>query len=132
MMTYTTEAIQEFLARTSPFNQLSPAVLEKLSGQFQLLRYRMGQAILVREIMPTRISILYEGQARSLGYDPRTQMPVMLQLLKPGEILGWVGLVRGIPCETAMASIETTCLTLLAAKFLVLLEQEPVVLKRTG
>jgi len=124
-MNYTAPAIQEFLAATFPFSELAPAVLARVSEKFQLLRYRMGQVILARELMPTQISIICEGQARLLGHDPRTQSPVTLQLLKPGEILGWVSILRGVSCETAIASTEIICLTLPAAEFLTLLEQEP-------
>jgi len=119
-MTYTT-TIQEFLAGISPFDQLSSAALFKLSTQCQLLRYRMGQAILVREKMPAQVAILFEGQARLLGYEPRRPAPVTLKLLQPGEIIGWVGLVRGVPCETAIASTEAVCLTLNSNDFLALL-----------
>ncbi len=126
-MTYTTVAIQDFLAETSPFDQLSSTVRGQLSEKLQPLRYRMGQAILVRETMPTNVFILYEGQARLLGYPPHAQAPVTLQLLKPGEVLGWASLVRGVPCETAIASTETLCLTLTAADFFALLELEPLV-----
>jgi len=124
-MNYTAPAIQEFLAATFPFSELAPAVLARVSEKFQLLRYRMGQVILTREFMPTQIAIIFEGQARLLGHDPRTQSPVTLQLLKPGEVLGWVSILRGVPCETAIASTETICLTLPAAEFLTFLEQEP-------
>lgn len=117
--------IQEFLTDLPPFNQLPSVVLERLVKKFQFLRYRMGQAILVQETMPTQIAILYQGQARLLGYDPRSQTPVTLKLLEAGELLGWVSLLREIPCETATASTETICLTLSAADFLALLKQEP-------
>lgn len=124
-MTYTAPALQAFLAKVPPFDRLPSDVLSKLAGNSQLLRYRMGQAILVREKIPNQVAILYEGQARLLGYDPQNQLPETLKLFKPGEILGWVGLVRGIPCETAIASTETVCLTLPAQDFLVLLNQVP-------
>jgi ATP-binding cassette subfamily B protein len=123
-MTYTTVGISDFLAVTSPFDSLSPAARERLSAKLQPLRYRMGQAIVVRETMPAEIAILYEGQARLLGYAPGASAPVTLQLLKPGEVLGWVSLLREVACETAIASTEATCLTLGAADFLALLEQE--------
>ncbi len=122
-MTYTT-TLQEFLAGISPFDQLSSAALGKLSTQCQLLRYRMGQAIVVKERMPAQVAILFQGQARLLGYEPRRQAPITLKLLQPGEILGWVGLVRGVPCETAIASTEAVCLTLSAADFFTLLDSE--------
>jgi len=124
LMTYTKPAIYEFLATISPFNQLPRVELERLAEQFQPLRYRMGQAILVREKVPAQVVILYQGQARLLGYDPRAPQgtPVTLKLLEPGEVIGWAGLVRGIPCETAIASTEVVGLTLPASRFLALLQ----------
>ncbi|BAY46734.1 cyclic nucleotide-regulated ABC bacteriocin/lantibiotic exporter [Scytonema sp. HK-05] len=123
-MTYTA-SIQEFISELFPFNQLPTLELAKLIPKFEMLRYRMGQNILVRDQMPTQISIIYEGQARLLSYDPNTQMPETLQLVKNGEILGWTSLLRGIPCETVIASTETVCLTLNATEFLALLRNSP-------
>lgn len=123
-MSYTT-TIQEFLAGIYPFDRLSSTALSQLSTQCQLLRYRMGQAIVVREKFPDRIAILYQGQARLLGYEPHNNAPVTLKLLQPGEIIGWVGLVRGIPCETAIASTEAVCLHLSATDFLARVNSDP-------
>jgi subfamily B ATP-binding cassette protein HlyB/CyaB len=124
-MTYTKTTIQDFLADIVPFNQLDASTLTKLAGKSQLLRYRMGQPILVRDKMPSQISILYEGKARLLSYEQTTQKPVTLDLLKPGAILGWVSVIRGIPCETAIASTEAVCLTIPTGQFLALMAQEP-------
>jgi len=124
-MTYTKTTIQDFLADIVPFNQLDASTLNKLAQKSQLLRYRMGQPILVREKMPAQISILYEGKARLLGYEQTTQKPVTLDLLKPGAILGWISLMRGVPCETAIASTESVCLTIPTGQFLALMAQEP-------
>ncbi len=124
-MTYTKTTIQDFLADIVPFNQLEASTLTKLAQKSQLLRYRMGQPILMRDKMPSQISILYEGKARLLSYEQTTQKPVTLDLLKPGAILGWVSLIRGIPCETAIASTESVCLTIPSAQFLALMAQEP-------
>ncbi|ARV60083.1 type I secretion system permease/ATPase [Nostocales cyanobacterium HT-58-2] len=125
-MTYTA-SIQEFISELFPFNQLPSLELAKLISKFEMLRYRMGQSVLVREQMPAQISIIYEGQARLLSYDPNTQMPETLQLVKKGEILGWISLLRGSPCETVIASTETVCLTLPATEFLALLRNSPAV-----
>lgn len=86
-MTYTTSTIEEFLAEVTPFNQLSSALLTKLLAQAQLLRYRMGQPILMRDAMPAHVAVLYQGQARLLGYEPSQQIPVTLQRLEPSAIL---------------------------------------------
>ena len=124
-MLYTTTAIQEFLAHQEPFAQLPEQATEKLAQSLQPLRYRMGQVIVMREKMPAHLALLYEGQARRLGYDPRTQMPVTLELLKPGAVIGWVNLVRGIATETALASTEVVCLSCPESEFVRLLEEFP-------
>ncbi|MBF2029418.1 MAG: peptidase domain-containing ABC transporter [Oscillatoriales cyanobacterium C42_A2020_001] len=121
----TTGTTQEFLAGVAPFNQLSTDALTRLIASTQLLRYRMGQPILVKEKMPAQISVLFQGQARLLGYDPNNQLPVTLQRLESGAILGWVSLLRGVACETAIASTEAICITIPGTTFLKLLEQEP-------
>ncbi|WP_392529933.1 peptidase domain-containing ABC transporter [Nostoc sp. C117] len=131
-MIESTTTIQEFLASIYPFNQLSITSVEILAAKLEPLRYRMGQAILVRETLPARVAILYQGQARLLGYAPGASAPDTLQLLKPGEIIGWTSLLRGVPCETAIASVETLCLTLKASDFLSLLELEPIIANAFG
>lgn len=117
--------IPDFLAQTAPFNRLGADAIQKLSTKCQLLRYRTGQPIFEREKMPTQVAIIYQGQARLLGYDQRLQMPVSLKKMTVGEILGWVSLVRGIPCETAIASTETICVVIPAADFLDWVDSEP-------
>jgi ATP-binding cassette, subfamily B, bacterial HlyB/CyaB len=123
--TYTRDTIKSFLVNQTPFDQLSASALETLMAKLQPLRYRMGQALLVREKLPTQVIILYEGQARLLGYDPRTNIPVTLNILEPGTIVGGASLVRGIACETVTASTELIGFALSANDFLALLAQEP-------
>ena len=124
-MTYTTDGIQDFLSELEPFEQLPPEGIAEVSAKLQPLRYRMGQVILMREKMPPHVAILYEGKARLLGYDPRNQMPATLQLLERGNLLGCVNQLRGVACETAIASTEVICLTLSNREFHQLLEKYP-------
>jgi ATP-binding cassette, subfamily B, bacterial HlyB/CyaB len=72
VMTSTQVDIKEFLAGVFPFNTLSKNALDNLCTKAEFLRYRIGQVITAREAMPQHISIIYEGQARLLGYDPRS------------------------------------------------------------
>jgi CRP-like cAMP-binding protein len=121
-MTYLATTPQAFLSEIAPFNQLSESRIASLS--LQLYRYRVGQAIALRNRLPAQINIVWQGQVRLLGYDPNTQDPVTLTLLEPGAILGWASLVREVACETALASSEVVCITLSATDFLQLLESE--------
>lgn len=124
-MTSTTPRLYDFLAHTPPFDRLNAATLERVVGQLHRLRYRMGQAIVLRETMPAQIVILYEGRARRLGYSPGSTSPDTIERLHVGAILGWASLVRGVPCETAIASTEAMGLTLSAREFRALLQQQP-------
>lgn len=76
---YTTSTTEEFLVEIAPFNRLSSNALARVSAKSQLQRYCMGQPILLRDKMPAHIAILYQGQARLLGYEPGSQLPVTLQ-----------------------------------------------------
>lgn len=117
--------IQTVLAKTVFFKELSEAAQQELATKGQLLRYRIGQPLLVREKMPTQVLIIYQGKARLLGHDQRTQTPVSLQLIGEGEVVGACSLVRGLSCETAIASTEVVCLAIPAADFLACMEAEP-------
>ncbi|MGB3535205.1 MAG: peptidase domain-containing ABC transporter [Microcoleaceae cyanobacterium] len=117
--------IQEFLAETSPFDRLSETALKTVIQKSQLLSYRTGQPIFEREKIPTQIAVIYQGQARLLGYDTRVNRHQSLRLLGAREIVGWAGLMRGVPCETAIASTEMICITLAAEDFLKLIDTEP-------
>ena len=121
-MTNTTPSTQDFLNSIYPFNQLPSEKLENIAQKIKPLRYRMGQTIFVRETMPDKVVIIYEGQARLLGYPRGAKFPETLQLYKPGDIIGWTSLIRGIPCETVIATIETNCISISKSDFIELLE----------
>ncbi|BDI15842.1 hypothetical protein ANSO36C_16440 [Nostoc cf. commune SO-36] len=124
-MTYIKSTFPEFLTTLEGFDQLPDGAIANLSEQLQAWRYRIGQKIIGKESLPERITIIYEGQVRLLGYDPQTQMPITLKLLQPGEIIGEIGLLRDVACETAIASTEVVCLTLSAAAYFSFLASYP-------
>jgi ATP-binding cassette, subfamily B, bacterial HlyB/CyaB len=118
-------ALTSFLKTVPGFDKLADRKLEQVAQQFQPLRYPMGRAIFTNKQLPTQFSIIYQGQVRLIGYDPRTGNPLTLQFLEQGESVGWLGLLCDRPMETAIASTETICLTLSAEAFLKLIAQEP-------
>jgi ATP-binding cassette, subfamily B, bacterial HlyB/CyaB len=117
-------AIAEFLQQVPGFAALSNAQRENIALQMQPLRYPLGRTILLHQNLPTHLYIIYKGQARLIGQDPRTDSPETLQMIKPGDTVGHIGLIRQMPCETAIASTDTICLTLSADRFLNLLAKE--------
>ncbi|RUS94214.1 hypothetical protein DSM106972_094110 [Dulcicalothrix desertica PCC 7102] len=124
-MTSITVDIQAFLSETFPFNVLEAEVLEKVQSKFKFARYCMGQVIISRD-MREQVSIIYSGTVRLLGYDKRTNKPDTLTLLQPGELVGWVSVLREVGCETAIASTEVVCLNLPVSDFIDLMNQEPL------
>jgi HlyB family type I secretion system ABC transporter len=123
--TNTTKIVEQFLSLVPQFNQLPPDAIAQIAPKLKPLRFGVGKVMIMREKMQGQIAIISEGEVRLLGYDPRTKMPTTLDKLKPGQIIGWVNLARGLPCETAMASTEVVCLALDNQDFLDLVEQHP-------
>ncbi len=124
--TISRQQIEKFLAEKPPFDRLpEDTIKNQVVAKCQLLGYKTGQPLFERDKMPVQIAIIYEGQARILGYDRRTQRNASLQIVGPGAILGWTGLIRGLPCETAIASTELIAITLPAEDFLALVAAEP-------
>lgn len=124
-MTTKIHAIQELLDRIPLLQTIDRQLLTELSERLQPLRYRMGQVILRRETMPAQIMFLWEGQARLLAQIPQATSPITLEILKPGAIIGWASLIRNVPCETAIASIESICFALDARDFLQFCDRDP-------
>ncbi|MER3589607.1 MAG: hypothetical protein C4322_18340, partial [Mastigocladus sp. ERB_26_1] len=50
--------IIKFLADTPPFTKLPPVTLETIAAKCQLLQYRTGQWMLVRERMPAQVMVI--------------------------------------------------------------------------
>lgn len=124
-MTSTAISIPAFLARTPPFDHLDAALIAQIAPKMQQLRYRMGQAIVLRETLPAQIVILHSGTARRVAYSSLSHVPDTLERLNPGAIIGWNSLIRGVACETVLASTEAIGLAFSAREFRALLQQHP-------
>ncbi|MEM6501969.1 MAG: ABC transporter transmembrane domain-containing protein [Cyanobacteria bacterium P01_C01_bin.89] len=120
------QQIQSFLTKLEPFNQLSQTAQTNLLQGAEILRYRVGQPMLERKKIPAQVLILYQGQVRLLGFDARSQKPASLQLAQPGTIMGWSSLLRGVGCETALASTESLCIAIPAVQFVDCIKNESV------
>jgi ATP-binding cassette subfamily B protein len=116
-------SIRDFIKSVYPFDRLPEQALTQLAETLKLVRFRIGETLIMREKIPSHLLILHRGQARLLGYDPRKQKPVTLQKLEAGAIIGWTGLVREVYSETAIASTEVECLVLSAKEFIALLNK---------
>jgi ATP-binding cassette, subfamily B, bacterial HlyB/CyaB len=126
MIFATTECyFPEFLTKISLFSSCSSAQLSAIVADGEVVRYRIGQSILARETMPANVTIVYTGQVRVLGEDRRTDTSVSLEIVGAGATLGWLSLLRGVGCESAIASTEVIALSLPAQVFWQLMNTAP-------
>ncbi len=124
-MVETSLSLQSNLANLAPFDGLSSSALGQLLQSAQPFRYRVGQPLVLREVLSQQVLVILEGQVRLLGQDPRNQQPVTLQRLGRGALVGAISLVRGLSCETAIASTEVVAVTLPSYTFLQYLKDYP-------
>ncbi len=125
MLATAQRSIPDFLAEISPFRSFSLRHLQSIAQDCEFVRYRIGQSILARDRMPTDILTIYAGQVRVLGYDQRTAASISLEVLGKGTTLGWLSHLRGVSCETAIASTEVIAVKLPSATFWQLMQTEP-------
>jgi len=98
-------------------------LLASQRAQFQWLRYRTGQPLLQGDRLPHQVMFIAEGAVRLIADDP-VAGPFTLARLGSGDAIGWCGLVRGRPCEAAIAMEPTLVAALPAKQFLRLLPLE--------
>jgi HlyB family type I secretion system ABC transporter len=125
-MTYTQIAPETFLAQIEPFSQLSMQTQSKLAKISQYYRYHVGQPIALRDRLCAQVNIVVEGTVRLLGYPSEHTSPVTIERLEIGSTIGVIGMIRGVPCEAAIASTEAICLTIPAESFMQIVAKEPI------
>ncbi|MFM7312283.1 MAG: cyclic nucleotide-binding domain-containing protein, partial [Cyanobium sp.] len=113
------------LGRFQPFARLAAEDLAAFEGDLQLCRYRLGQVVMRADVMPEGLVLLRSGTLRSLAADPLTDELHTIEMLRPGALAGWCGLLRGAPCEELRASSEVELLVLPDRRFRALLEAHP-------
>jgi ATP-binding cassette subfamily B protein len=109
----------------APFDQLPPELLPLLDPLLEPCRFRLGQTVLLPEVLPQGVLLICSGQLRNLAPAPRGQGLRTIERLGPGAIAGWVSLLRQQPCEHLRASTEVEALLLPADRFRELLEGHP-------
>ena len=97
---------------------------DELKRSLQWFRYRLGQPLLQADRLPHQVIFIADGQVRLVGHDP-VAGPFTLANLGPGDAIGWVSLLRQIPCETALAMEPVLVAALPARQFLELWKRHP-------
>lgn len=102
-----------FLKKSPAFEHLSSEDLTWLSLQCKPVVAQTGDELLAPNTYPDYWYLLTAGQARIVYSDPVLHRSATLAYVNPGDLIGWVGLARNLPCEWTTAK---TTLELLAFK----------------
>lgn len=101
-------SLKQLLA-TTPFNTLDSDILEKLEEHSELVRYELGARLLNTTFASPGLLLLLQGEVRLLA-TLSNQRTITLDRRGPGQLMGWVSLLRGDSCELVQASEPCVCL----------------------
>jgi len=108
---------QPLLARFEPFDRLPNDLYPLLDPLLEPCRFRLGQTVLLQDVLPEGVLLIRSGQLRSLAPAPRGQGLRTIERLAAGAIAGWAGLLRQQPCEHLRATTDVEALLLPASHF---------------
>ena len=103
-MTQQTASFQQLLARFPAFRGLDNDRLGWLAERSKPFVCPVGEELLLPDRIPDHCFCVVEGSGRLLHDDPGLRRPVTLAMSRPGDLVGWAGLVRRSPCEWVAAS----------------------------
>ena len=92
-----------------PFNHLAPEVLSQIEEESELVRYELGARLLTPNLRSPGLLLLLQGEVRILA-TLSNQRSITLDRRGPGQMMGWVSLLRGESCELIQASEPCVCL----------------------
>ena len=98
--------ILKLLEYFEPFKQCTPEIKNFIADHSQLVRGSIGQTLLRAEGKTNFVYLLVEGKVRVVGQDSRTEEIETIELCNPGSCIGWVAVLRGRSCETALCSSD--------------------------
>ena len=94
------------LDEIEPFKDLSLEGKEKLEKNIEILKYNIGQPILIGDKLPNSIIVICEGEARLINNDGKQTQSICK--FNKGSILGLGSLLRADPCESINAATTLT------------------------
>jgi ATP-binding cassette subfamily B protein len=96
------QPVQFPLLKHPAFSSLSESGAKNLQEATRVLKFELGQQMCDSEVIPARVLVLLQGQARLVG----RQMGRLTTVGKfgPGSVIGAASLLTGSPCENVIAS----------------------------
>lgn len=116
------KALDSFF-EVSPFSDLPrPTLLAQLKGEVEEAFFKLGEEIIPKGEKPEFVFVLTEGSARLLG---ESELPLSLELIRSGKVIGWFSLASGVSCEWARAATPVKALRIPSKVFEKLLRDYP-------
>ena len=114
------------LAQIEPFCKLSRDGKELLKSQIKWSKYKIGDRIYRQDEMPNQVIFIVTGEVRLLVESFKDNSLMTLTKVREASLLGWVGLLRGEPCETIQVSKDVEAISIPSEVFvrLILTERE--------
>jgi len=106
------------LKSQQPFSFVDSSSLMSWIEDCKIINFCPGDRILRPDEISDAIFLVLKGQVRLLASDPFGDGQFTLGLRGPGQLLGWVNLLRGHPTEFVQASTDVVVLVLSATQYL--------------
>jgi len=104
------EKLYSMLSKQEPFSLIEGKALQEWLELGQKMLFHPGERILRPDELSADIYLVIKGTIRILG--PSETGYITLDKRGPGQLLGWVSLLRAEPSECIQASTEVICLRL--------------------
>lgn len=101
--------ILDKLMEGSPFNTLAPHQREELISVSEIVKYEIGARVLSPTSPPPGLLLVLQGQVRLMTLLSSGQS-LTLEKRGPGQMLGWISILRQQPTELVQAYESTVCL----------------------
>ena len=101
-----------------PYSFLSPQQRDYLFSSCKFISRSPGQTILRPDELSSRIYLVIEGKIRILAKSASTKEALTLSLKGPGQLIGWLSLLRALPSEWVISSEQSYLLSFDSKNFL--------------
>ena len=101
--------IKDIIQSINILKEVSSKSLSEIAKHTELISFKIGQPVLSQDIIPNKIFLILEGNAR-LIYNDKNKSSTLLKLSK-GAFVGLGSLLRISGCETIIASSELKVLS---------------------
>ena len=115
--------IFEKILGENPYNLLPISEKKNLLDKFELVDFIDGERIIRADELSQHVYLIISGQARMLGQSAENNELITIDKVGKGSTFGWVGVLRGEPCETINASRSLMTVRIKIQDFVELIEK---------